>query len=181
MAQVTGGGFTRRLLLAVLLLAISAIATAADASLEYSVKATYLLNFTKFINWPADAAGVSDAPFNICLSGGNPFGAVLDQVISGETVNGRKMAIQIPEREPAPGACQLIFFAGNDEVPPRLLNAGRGVLTVGQGEDFARNGGMIGFVVENRRVTFYINLRAASAAGLTIRSGLLNVARSVIR
>jgi hypothetical protein len=184
MAQVTTSGFPRRALISVLLLtALSRVpldaASAADGSLEYAVKATYLLNFTKFIDWPPPVSGTDS--FNVCVVGGNPFGDTLAQVIAGETVNGRKMAVQILEHDPASGVCQILFFASQQEIPRGPGAPGRGVLTVGEGEAFARNGGIIGFVVENRRVTFYINLRAGEAAGLGIRSGLLAVAKSVIR
>ena len=186
MAQVTSSGFPRRglapvfLLLALSLLPIS-LSEAADVPLEYGVKATFLLRFTQFIEWPSEALGPTDAPFNICVVGNDPFGAALDQIVSGETVNGRKVGDPKMDREPARGLCQIIFVPGQGESPGWLSGVGRGVLTVGEGESFVRNGGMIGFVVENRRVTFYINQRNAAAAGLDIRSGLLAVAKSVIR
>ena len=192
MAKVSGGGLPRRAVAALwVCLAVApglaprpsfAAPAATDASLEYAIKAADLLKFTKFIEWPADTLGAPDAAFNICIWGNNPFGEILDQVVSGEVAYGRKIAVQRLVREPAPGACQVLFVGSPEEAgavgrPAR----GSGVLTVGEGEDFARNGGMIGFVIENRRVTFDINWQAAERAGLKLSSGLLGVARSVIR
>jgi len=154
---------------------------AADQTLEYQVKATYLLNFTKFIEWPPGALGAPDSPFNICILGGDRFGGALEQIVSGEVVAGRKVAIQKIDREPQPGSCQIVFVNDLAEAFRNPSGLGRGVLTVGEGEVFARNGGMIGFVLENRRVTFDINRRAAEAAGIKFSSGLLSVAKSVIK
>lgn len=154
---------------------------AADQTLEYQVKATYLLNFTKFIEWPPGALGSPDSPFNICILGGDRFGGALEQIVSGEVVSGRKVVIQRMDRDPQPGTCQIVFVNDQAEAFRNPSGLGRGVLTVGEGEAFARNGGMIGFVIENRRVTFEINRRAAEAAGIKFSSGLLAVAKSVIK
>ena len=87
--------------------------------------------------------------------------------------------IQKIDREPEAGFCQIVFTGPQDYDPQLLARLGRGVLTVGVGHSFVRNGGMIGFVVENRRVSFEINRPAAESAGLVISSRLLAVARSV--
>jgi hypothetical protein len=160
---------------------LTAMASAASAgSLEYAVKATYLLKFTRFVVWPQAALGSGDS-FNICILGSDPFGSTLNQVVAGEEVAGRKIAIRRVERDPAPGSCQVLYIGAHEERPRSTGEPGRAVLTVGEGSEFARNGGVIGFVIENRRVTFDINWRAAEASGLKLSSGLLTVARTVIR
>lgn len=179
MAQVTST--VRRFLAFVLLIAVWPAANAADGTLEYAIKATYLLKFTKFIEWPAGSLGGPDAPFNICVLGPNPFGNTLHRVVAGETAAGRKIAIQRVDRDPVPGACQVLYVAEQEDRPKFSVEGSRGMLTVGEGSEFARNGGMIGFVLDNRRVTFDINWRAAEASGLKLSSGLLNVAKTVIR
>jgi hypothetical protein len=165
------------LLMAALLLCTSV--AGAPGSLEYAVKATYLLKFTRFVVWPQSA--IAGESFNICVLGPDPFGATLNQVVAGEEVAGRKITVQRLDREPAPGACQVLYVGDHQERPHFTNEPGRAVLTVGEGPDFARNGGMIGFVIENRRVTFDINWRAAEASGLKLSAGLLNVAETVIR
>ncbi len=120
------------------------------------------------------------SPVAICILGNDPFGRVLDEMVQGEAVNGRKLIVQRMSQPPAPQACQVLFFEqlgkGCCQDSER---AGAGVLTVGEGEKFLREGGMIAFVIENRRVRFDINQAAAEKAGLKLSSKLLSVARSV--
>lgn len=165
----------RTRLLLILALALSPVAAAADRPpQEYEVKAAFLLNFSKFIEWPAAAA---ESPFTICILGDDPFGPLLDQMISGETVGGRKLVVQRLGRN-KPASCQILF-AGRNDLPAPLPGLARGVLTVGEGEEFLREGGMIAFVLEDRRVRFNVSQKAALKAGLRISSKLLSVARSV--
>lgn len=145
-------------------------------SLEYQVKAAFLLNFTKFIDWPASADPDPNAPFSICILGENPFGTALDQIVEGESINGHKLAV----RRIGPAevkSCKVIYVGPNEKYSPK--NTERGVLTVGEGDNFLRDGGVIAFVLDNRHVRFDVNRGAAARAGLTISSKLLSVARSL--
>ncbi len=153
---------------------------AMEGPLEYQVKAAFLLNFTKFVEWPPTAFAAADSPIAICVWGNDPFGKVLDQLEAEEVVDGRRVVVRRIKETPAPHACQALFVNGTGKEAPSSLSAlGPGVLTIGEGEGFVRRGGMIAFVVENRRVRFGINESAAEAAGLKLSSKLLNVARSV--
>jgi hypothetical protein len=152
---------------------------AADESLEYQVKAAFLLNFTKFVEWPQSAFEAADSPIAICILGDDPFGAALDRTVAGEVVGGRKLTIQRLKRAPAPKACQELFIRTDKEISRIPSGLGPGVLTVGEGESFLRDGGMIAFVIESRRVRFSINLSAAENAGLKLSSRLLSVAKSI--
>jgi hypothetical protein len=187
MDQVIRGKLPRRgVVLACLILGWSVFgqtpAKAADESLEYSVKAAFLFNFTKFIEWPPDAFAQSDAPLSICIFGADPFGKAVDETVAGEIVKGRRVIVQRINRAPAPKSCQVVFAGapqkGDHNILPEL---GRGVLTVGEGETFLSAGGMIAFVIENRRVRFEINQASAANAGLKLSSQLLKVAKSVER
>jgi len=163
-------------------LTLSLSSQAADEPLEYRVKAAFLLNFTKFIEWPASSFEASDSPIAVCILGDDPFGTVLDQILAGEVVNGRKLSIQRLKRAPAPRSCQVLFVSRSEKDSPKALpSPGKGVLTVGEGEDFVREGGMIAFLIENRRVRFDINETAADNAELKLSSKLLSVARSIIK
>jgi hypothetical protein len=145
---------------------------------EYEIKAAFLLNFTKFIVWPASAAEPG-TPFSICIVGENPFGRTLDQLVEGETVNGRPIEIRTWPGSPT-HSCQIMFAGKSDrDVAALLSELPEGVLTVGESDDFLKRGGMIALVVENRRVRFDVNARAAAQAGLRLSSRLLNVARTV--
>jgi hypothetical protein len=155
-------------------------AHAADALSEYDVKAVFLLNFTKFIEWPAAAFELPDSPVTICILGEDPFGSMLNQVVEGEVVNGRKVTVQRIKRAPAQKSCQILFWSKSEGGAAKALpGLGLGVLTVGEGENFIREGGMISFIIDNRRVRFDVNQTVAEGAGLKLSSKLLSVARSV--
>jgi hypothetical protein len=154
-------------------------ASAADlVSTEYSVKAAFLLNFTKFIAWPTLPAS-EEGPFQICVLGDDPFGGALNRIAEGEFVNGRRLEVVRIRREEH-AHCRVVFVGPSEsDVARALASFGPGVLTVGESEKFLHDGGMIAFVIENRRVRFDVNLGAASRARLQISSRLLSVARSV--
>jgi hypothetical protein len=117
--------------------------------------------------------------FDICILGSDPFGAVLDDLVEGETVGSRKIVIRRNRRE-VPNSCQVVFVSHPDsDLTKRIANLGPGILTVGEGDSFLRDGGMIAFVVENRHVRFDVNQAAANRAQLRLSSKLLSVARSV--
>jgi hypothetical protein len=167
-------------LVVALALVVQVWAFAADERLEYQVKAAFLLNFTKFIEWPSSAFDSPDSPIAICILGDDPFGKALDQIVAGEVVAGRKIVVQRIKRVPPPKSCQELFVYKQEKAVLKSLPAvGPGILTIGEGESFVRDGGMIAFVVENRRVRFGINGAAAASAGLKLSSKLLNVAKSV--
>lgn len=162
-------------------LALQPLVGAAEPSpaLEYQVKAAFLLNFTGFIEWPPSIPVSAPASFDICILGNDPFGAVLDQMIEGETRQGRKLAVQ-RVRRPVPPSCRILFVGrAEKDLDGLLAGLGPGVLTVGDETGFLRAGGMIGFVIDNHRVRFDINEAAAARAGLKISSKLLSVARTV--
>lgn len=153
---------------------------AAQPNLEYEVKAAFLLNFTKFIEWPPNAFAAADSPFSICILGKDPFGRALDDTVKGEAVNGRKLLVRRLTAAPAPQSCQIAFIDTTEKALAKDVTAiGPGVLTVSDGDRFIDDGGMIAFVLDNRRVRFDINQSAAQAAGLKLSSRLLSVARSV--
>jgi hypothetical protein len=169
-----------RCLVAALGLALPFSFQAADQPLEYQVKAAFLLNFTKFTEWPAAAFAAPDSPIDICILGDDPFGSVLERIVAGEVVNGRKVDTQRIKRAPPSKSCQVLFVRMPErDIPGILPGLGPGVLTVGEGEGFIRAGGMIAFVVENRRVRFKINQAAAENAGMKLSARLMNVAKSV--
>jgi hypothetical protein len=153
---------------------------AADDSLEYQVKAAFLLNFTKFIEWPSAAFVNASSPIAICILGEDPFGNALNQIVSGEVVSDRKVVVQKTKQAPPSKSCQVVFFSASEKDVRRILpGLGPGVLTVGEGEGFVRDGGMIAFVIENRRVRFEIHQSVAENAGLKLSSKLLSVAKAV--
>ncbi|MGH9455931.1 MAG: YfiR family protein, partial [Terriglobia bacterium] len=145
---------------------------------EYEVKAAYLFNLGKFVEWPAQAA-VKEDSFPICVLGADPFGQVLDAAIAGETIGGKTViAKRISKPQDATG-CRILFISSSEEgcLQEILANLdGTSVLTVSDMPDFGQRGGMIHLVLENRKVRFAVNLTAAERAGLTLSSQLLKLA-----
>ena len=147
-------------------------ATAQDVSLEYRVKATFLYNFVKYIEWPAAARG---GPLRLCVAGRNPFGTALEDTIRDEVVNGRPLVMRVI-LEPEPG-CHVLFVP-EGAASTAYLRAARGTptLTVGESSDFLTRGGIINFVSDGRHVRFAISTPAAEQAQLHISSRLLQLA-----
>jgi hypothetical protein len=156
----------------------SPLCHAADPPLEYQVKAAFLLNFAKFVEWPANALAAPDAPISICILGDDPFEGALDQMVEGESIDGRKIAVKRMKRPSGSPACQILFVS-KSEKSFSASELGTGVLTVGETEGFLAHGGVIALVIEDRRVRFDVGKSAAEKAGLKLSSKLLRVARSV--
>jgi hypothetical protein len=155
---------------------------ASDRPTEYEVKAAYLYNFAKFVEWPADTFKDANEPFVIAVVGRDPFGTALDQLLAGKTVNGHPVEIRrVADPSQARGSHIVYVAAPEDGTVPLALRrvSGDGVLTVGDGQGFAARGGIIGFRTEDRRVRFDINAHRAERAGLKVSSQLLKLARIV--
>lgn len=149
---------------------------------EYQVKAAYLFNFLKFVEWPEEAFPDPLAPIVIGISGDDPFGNALPQVIIGKTVQGRDLVIhKYHFGEDLRGAHILFIGPSEKKRLPQILSSLRGssVLTVADTEGFLEAGGMIQFLSENDRVRFAINVDATSRAKLKMSSKLLSLARAV--
>ena len=153
----------------------------ADRPSEYQVKAAYLYNFGKFVNWPADVATASE--FDVCVLGTDPFGPLLDATVSDSTINGKRVIAKRIARAQDAADCRVVFIAasesqrlGSDLAVLSKLH----VLTVSDNPRFLERGGMIQFVFEGDRVRFAVNLTAAQEAGLTLSSELLKVATKVV-
>jgi hypothetical protein len=178
---VTASGVTRRRLVRLLLFAAcSAAPVRAEAAndLEDRVKAAFLLNFTKFVEWPAETAK-RQTPITICVFGDDRFVSTLERMVEGESIASRRIVAQAA-RPQAAGHCTVAFIRRSEkDLAGVLASFGQGVLTVGESEDFLAKGGMIAFVLENRRVRFDVSQTAVRNAGLRLSSRLLSVARSV--
>jgi len=151
---------------------------------DYQVKAAYLYNFSRFVEWPAKGTTVKDDSFTICVLGQDPFGATLDNILTGETVGSRSVAARRVTSAQELAGCQILFVSSSEEsrlgkVMESLNKAA--VLTVSDMPQFSQRGGMIQFVLEGNRVRFEVNLVAAQNAGLALSSELLKVATVVRR
>ena len=149
---------------------------------EYEVKAAYLYNFGRFVEWPRDVPSNQAGEFTICVLGRDPFGLALDTTISGERIDGKNVVAQRISKVGEAANCRVLFISAseNKQLKEILSNLGRlSILTVSDMPQFVQQGGMVQFVLADERVRFEINLTAAQQAGLNLSSQLLKVAAQV--
>jgi uncharacterized protein DUF4154 len=168
-----------RLLLAAALLA--APAAWAEVAAEYDVKAAFLFNFAKFVDWPPSAFTDGRSSLKLCVLGEDPFGRSLE--VGGEEVGGRKLTVLRAGRLSDPAGCHVLFVSRSErkrlsEILPAVRDDP--VLTVGDAEGFLEQGGIINFVLEGSKVRFEINQEAADRAGLKISAKLMRLASRVL-
>lgn len=166
--------------LAWLFLIITFAALPARAASENQVKAAFLYNFAKFIEWPSAVEGTDARPFRIGVVGESPIADLLPALIRDERIKGRAVEVLHYRAGADLSQCQVVFVSReqNGKDLQRSL-AGRAILTVGETENFLAEGGMIQFVMVEQTVRFDVNVAAANHVGLKVSSRLLAVARKV--
>ncbi|MBX3743678.1 MAG: YfiR family protein [Verrucomicrobiae bacterium] len=170
-------------LLAVLLGVLSVSSPASAPPREHEVRAAFLINFARFVEWPS-AVFEGDAPLAIGVVGDEAMASVLELIVPGQTVGRRRLEVRrLALDDDFTGIHLLYLDPGPMEPMGEVLRplSRHPVLVVGRHADFVGQGGMIGFVLVDRNVRFDINLRATQAARLQISSRLLSLARTVIR
>jgi hypothetical protein len=171
-----------RLLVGVGALALAAVAPVQEAaSLEYQVKAVFLLRIAQFTEWPADAEQLA-RPFVIGVLGQDPFGSRLEQAVEGERISGRSIVVQRYAELADLAPCDLLFVAASHQrATAQVLSRLKGsrTLTVADFAGFVGRGGAVELFLEEDRVRFRIDRDAAQAAGLLLRSQLLRAAATV--
>ena len=165
-------------------LAISAQPTSAqkDQVGEYELKAAILYNLSRFVEWPASAYADSQAPTVLCILGRDPFGNSLKTLGQKQDANGRSVSIRQLNTENGIRDCHVLYISTSErKTIAQILSKlkGSSVLTVGEMSQFAAQGGVIQFTLEDKQVHFQINLDAASRMELKISSRLLVLARIV--
>lgn len=170
------------LLLSALILAMGSPGFGADTPhpTEYEVKAAFLYNFTKFVDWPTEK--LESDSLVIGVYGENPFEGFLGQATRNKKVRGRHVVVRECEDLEQATSCHAVFVNIEDEKElegslETLEDAH--VLTVSDTKDFTRQGGMIGFVLKENRIRFEINAAATQDADLRISSQLLKLAAAV--
>jgi YfiR/HmsC-like len=151
-----------------------------DAPTESEVKAAFLYNFAKFVAWPSEAFSGSNAPMRFCVLGESPVGPDLSRITQGRAIGGHP--IQVIQNSRDLHECHLLFVSSSHKGSVKEVGEalhGAPVLTVGETKGFTGQGGMIGFMVEDARVRFEVNLQAAKQMRLEISSKLLSLAKRV--
>ncbi len=189
----------------VLALALFVVPIAAEAlpesvqSREYQIKAAFLYNFIRFVDWPEEKTADSNEPIIIGIIGKNPFGNAFEpikgkKVKDGKIVvkwfksfeelkkSGKKGKPSLNREIEALRECHLLFICSSEK-KKEIIEALKDsyVLTVGETADFLEVGGIINFIVEEKKIRFEINVTAAGKAGLKVRSKLLRLAKRVVK
>lgn len=149
---------------------------------EYEVKAGFLYNFSLFVRWPDKAFESPQAPLVFGVYGKDPFGRTLDRTLAGKRAHDREIFTRRIQRPEDIQGCHLLFVPrSTTEELRRILDhvAGQPILLVGEQENFATQGGMINFYLDQSRVRFEINPEEARRREVRISSKLLGLARIV--
>ncbi len=170
------------LLVAVLLLPANCATSAGQSLSEYQVKAAYLFNFLKFVEWPDDPGGDQHAKFVIGFVGGTLINSELSRLVEGKTVLGRDLQVRTFQASDNLRACNILFISTSEKKRlPAILASLRGstVMTVADMSDFIDSGGMVQFGKEDGRLRVTIDMGATARAHLRVSSKLLALARAV--
>ena len=153
-----------------------------EASSEYLIKAGYIYNFAKLVEWPATAFAQPDSPIVIGIVGNDPFGPIIDKVLEGKKVNGHSFLIKRLKPTADVKECQILFIGsslGPHVADTIRLTRGTPVLTISEIPGFADRGGIINLTLEQNKVRFEVNVDAAKEADLSISSRLLVLAKVI--
>lgn len=157
---------------------VADVHVSAQAPDEYRVKAAFILNFARFVDWPSDSFSEGGV-LVVGIIGDNPFGGSLDQ-LNGTTVNGRRIAIRRFKFGDYLRGCQILFVSSSERNRlGKILDSVKGasVLTIGELPQFTQTGGVIKFVIQDYKVRFEINGGAAGQARLRVSSKLLALSK----
>ena len=147
---------------------------------EYQVKAACLYNFINFIEWPPQSSFESSPTITLCIIGDDPFGGALTD-FQNETVRGKKLLIKHRSSDDLKG-CNILFLPASEKhhAAKILRSIGKSdVLTVSDTEESAKQGIIISFFIEQKKVRFAVNRYTAQQAGLKISAKLLKLAKII--
>jgi hypothetical protein len=174
--------------LAFLLCCLAGVVSGAGAespsSKEQQLKARFIYNFLKFVEWPANRFQDTNAPLIIGVTGKGSISAALETTVKGRKINGRELIVKVVNSPETAKATHLLFVAPTEDgrFDTWLSGlAGACVLTVGESDQFGKSGGIIRFMPDGDKLRFEINMDAADQAGLKISAQLQKLAKAVRR
>jgi hypothetical protein len=150
-------------------------------SREYMVKAGFLYNFAKFVDWPPESFKSEASPLVLGILGVEPFGAALE-TLKDKTVKGRRLVIRKLSRLENLEDCQILYISGSERGNLRAILGtlrNHNILTISDIDRFANLGGMIGLVNVGNNVNFEINLDTVQQSKLKFSSQLLKLAKII--
>jgi hypothetical protein len=146
---------------------------------EYDLKAAFVYHFTHYTDWPAEAFEDEESPIVVAVVGDDPFRGALERAVREKTVGGRRLAYRHFDGVDALEPCHVLYVSRSERLQlGQIVRDARdfGALTVADMEDFTREGGMVRFLTENKKVRFEIRRKAVDAAGIRIKAQLLKAA-----
>jgi hypothetical protein len=155
---------------------------AQQAPTEYQVKAAYLFNFLKFVEWPEDLPAGPESHWVIGIVGNGPMDGELTQLVAGKIVQGHTIQVKVFQPNDDFKGCHILYIGASEKkrLAPILANMhNTSILTVADMDNFVESGGMIQFVMEDNRVKVTIDVGATLRAKLKVSSKLLSLARVV--
>jgi hypothetical protein len=155
-------------------LAWQAETLAAAEVTDAQVTAAFLMNFTKFVEWPAGSNG----SLVICIAGDDALAEIAAETMRGHSFNGREFQTRRLASRDDPSGCQVLFVGAirPQDAAELMQHVNGPMLTVGETVQFLRDGGMVRIYVENRKMRFQISQKNAEAKGLKVSSRLLMLA-----
>lgn len=153
---------------------------AARAESEEAVKAAFLFNFARYVEWREGSFSSESAPIQICVAGNGSFEAILATAVAGRSVGKRRVEVRAITGLDGADRCQLFYFDEKSGLASDVVVSTLGqhsVFTIADGTGFAAKGGVANFVLVDQKVRFEINPKAAQRAGLKISSSLLRLAK----
>ena len=149
---------------------------------EAQIKAAFVYNFLKFVEWPAQVFQRPDEPLVVGIVGEGPMAEAAERLLAAKLVGAHRLMVrQVNWDEPLSGVHAVLVTERDSKKIRHVLDgvSSRPILSIGEGEEFASSGGVIGLVIEERKVRFDIDMDVAEAAGLKVSSKLLALTRIV--
>jgi hypothetical protein len=150
---------------------------------EYHIKAAFLFHFAQLVDWPPEALGSGNRPLNFCTVGEQAVPDALESTVMGKQIGPHSINVQHLREGDDPRYCHVLYILLRDKKHVAAILAvlqKTAVLTVGESDDFIQEGGMIGFSLQENKIRFDINLRAAQRVNIKISSRLLLLAKTVV-
>jgi len=177
--------FCRKLAAILILMSITSVAVTPARGQErklgeYEVKAVFLYNLAKFIEWP-DKSLDNSSTLTLYILGDDPFGTHLD-AIKGKLIRGKSVDVKQIDSPDALKSVGILFISSSEKGQLQDILKGissKPILTVGDTQSFAKRGVMVNFYIENNKIRFEINIEAAKLAGLKISSNLLKMGKII--
>ena len=166
------GGIGRAGLMVLLALLPAVSATRSED--ERAVRAAYVFNVSRFVEWPSEKRELM-----ICFIGTRGTGEFLQWMLDGKMSESRPINVKLFPSEDELPQCSILYIAESEEknIHNTLLKMeGKSILTIGEADSFARDGGMVGLVEAGDQIHMQVNPEAAQRAGIKIGQRLLNLA-----